>query len=627
MEKAKDKFVLLSKIVRYLLPVLAIAGVTAPLVIGKSNLSLLGSYLVVPMILASIVYIKQNKYENSCKMLDNKLFSLFISIYIIFISISIYFLHIYSIRPMVYYLTVVAAFTTILLEILLFDINKKNERAILLQISILIVSIIWGVSIKYNFFIGRTDIIVHAWYIGNLINTGHVTRLFDIYTSFPLWHILCTFVYEVTGTSLSIQKTMSLTNGLIYGFIPIATYLLSIKLFKDRKISLLTALFVSLYPDIIFYGMYSIPRSVVSFLEVMLILVLIDATDPKKVVLSIIFTLSIIIFHTASMPFIILILLLIPILRLIGKQENYEPFLPLGFLIFTVCITIFYWTYYAPILLFNIINNLITPAPIGLITESIVITPFNELFNYLQYSPLLFFIIIGFFGAMNSKKISPLGKLFCILGLLVVPITFPGPSLLFNKLSSNFNMDRFGEYSFLFLVLVGAIGFYELYKRQSKILKIFSIIVFVTFAFLSVSNDFNASDNPLVKRPFYTFYLTDQEEMNFLHLASISQGYLMSDFVTDRYLSNSKYVNTTHIIEIDSKKMQFLRNINSDVFLIRESELSKRPLKLFSSSDGTFLREVEGSENFIYYFQDSKLWADLEKYNKIYDSKSILGFN
>lgn len=627
MDKIDDKFVLFSKIVRYLLPVLAVTGVTIPLIIGQSNLSLLSSYLVVPMILASIIYIKQDKCETNCKMLDSRLFSFFITLYIISILLSICLLYIYDIRPIVYYLTVAIASTIILLEILLFEIHKKNEIVILLQISILIISIIWGVTLKYNFFIGRTDVLVHVWYIQNLINSAHVTGIFDLYKSFPLWHILCTFVYEVTGISLPIQKIMFLTNGIIYGFLPIVTYLLSMKLFKDRKISLLASLFISLYPDIIFYGMYSIPRSVVSFLEVMLVLVLMDATDPKKVFLSIILTSSVIIFHTASMPFIILILLMVPILKLISKQKSYDPFLPSNFIILTVCMTIFYWIYYAPILLFNIINNLVSPAPMGIITDSIVLNPLNEMYNYLQYSPLLLFILIGFFGAMNSKKISSLGKLFCILGLLMVPVTFPGPSLLFNKLSSNFNMDRFGEYSFLFLILVGTIGFYELYKRQNKTLKVFSIILFITFAFLSVSNDFNASDNPLVKRPFYTFYLTDQEEMNFLHLASISQGYLMSDFATDRYLFSSKYVNETHIIEINSKKMEFLRNQTSDVILIRESELSKRPLKLFSPPGGDFQRGVEGSDNFFYFYQDSKLWADLVKYNKIYDSKSIEGFN
>lgn len=627
MEITKNRFVLFSKVVRYLLPIIGVAGVTIPLIIGQSNLSLLGSYLAVPMILASILYTKQDKYETNFKMLDSKLFPLFISFYIISISFSIYLLHIFDIRPIIYYLTVTIASVIILLEILLFDISEKNIIVILLQISIVLVDIIWGVTLKYDFFIGRTDIIVHAWYIQNLISTAHVNGIFDMYKPFPLWHILCTFVYEITGIPLSIQKIMSFTNGLIYAFIPITTYLLSMKLFKDRRISLLAALFISFYPDILFYGMYSIPRSVVSFLEIVLILVLIDANDPKKVFLSIILTSSLIIYHTASMPFILLILLMIPILKLISNEKSCEFFLSPNFLTFAVSMTIFYWIYYAPFLLYNLIKNMVMPAPLGVLTESVIFTPLNELFNYLQYSPLLLFVIVGFFGAMNSKKMSSLEKLVCITGLLVVPITFPGPSLLFNKLSSNFNVDRFGEYSFLFIGLTGAIGFYELYKRPGKTLKMFSIILFVAFVFLCVSNDFNASDNPLVKRSFYTFYFTDKEEISIEHVVSIAQGYVMSDFATDRYLFFSKDENKTHILEVDNKKMKFMENQTSDILLVRELELSKRPLRLFSAPYGSFLKEIDGPDNYKYYSKDSKLWGDLIKYNKIYDSKSVIAFN
>lgn len=627
MKTVDNKFMSTSKIVLYLLPLLGVTGITIPFIIGQSNLSLLGTYLAVPMILSSIIYFIQKNSEANFIILNHKLFPLFVSLYFIFISISIYLLHKYDVRQIVYYLTISVASSLILLEILLFDISKKEEVAILLQIAILVVDIIWGVTLNYNLFIGRTDIIVHFWLIQNLINNAHVTEIFDVYKSFPLWHILCAFLYKVLGIQLSIQKIMSITSGLIYSFVPIGTYLVSIRIFNDQKTSLLSALFVSIYPDVLFYGMYSISRSVVSFLEIILVLFLIDANNSKKVFLYIVLSISLIIYHTASMPFILSIISIILILNIFYSQKNNKFIFPLDLLSLALTMTLFYWVYYAPILLYNIVNNIVMPAPVGVLTESIIFTPLNELFNYLQYSPLLLFVIIGFFVAMNSKRMSTLGKIFCVVGLLAIPITFPGPSLLFNKLSSNFNFARFGEYTFLFIGLTGAVGFNEIYQKSKKYVKIFPIILFLIMAFLSVSNDFTASDNPLVKRPFYTFYLTDEEEITFEHVASIAQGYVMSDFVTDRYLFSSEYVNKTHILEVNNENTKFLKNQTIDLFLIRNMELSKRPLRLYSTSSESFISEASGPDNYNYYSKDEIVWVSLMAYNKVYDSKNVLGFN
>ena len=515
----------------------------------------------------------------------------------------------------------------ILLEILLFNLSEKEVIIILLQIMILTADIIYGVTLNYHFYISRTDPIAHVWLIQNLIDNGHVTNIFDIYKPFPLWHILCTFMYKILGTPLSIQKTMFFTNGIIYLFIPIITYLISIRIFKEKKIALLSALFISLYPDIIFYGMSSISRSVVSFLEVVFVLLILYSNNQMKRFIAIILLFSLIIYHTASPPFILFILLSIYILERVYTQGKEKPFSSLSLILLFISMTLFYWMYHAQILFETIISNILTPAPTGIATKSIIYTPLNELFNYLQYSPLLFFIIIGFFGTLQSKKISDLGKIFCMFGLFSVLVSFPGPSLLINKLASNLNIVRFGEYTFLFIGLTGAIGFYELYKKSRKYEKIILILLFTIMIFLSVSNDFNASDNPLVKRPFYTFYLTDDETIAFRHIASSTQGYIMTDYITTRYLYESQYKNRTHIIEVDEKNMKFLRNETDDVFLIRKFELTKRPLKFYSATSNDFIFEPSWENNLDYYYQDLILWDNLISYNKIYDSKSVSGFN
>jgi hypothetical protein len=287
--------------------------------------------------------------------------------------------------------------------------------------------------------------------------------------------------------------------------------------------------------------------------------------------------------------------------------------------------TLLYWEFFANYLLQNVIDNVVSPAPAGILTRSIIDTPLNELFNYLQYSPLLFFLITGFLICLKSEEVSILGKVFCILGFISVSVAFPGPSLLLNKLAENYDFNRFGEYTFLFIGMTASIGFYNNYMKSKKYGKLLCILLFAITIFLSMSNDFTASDNPLVKRPFYTFYITEVEEVSFNHIGSITQGYIMSDYVTNRYFSSTNYSSEANIIEV-SERMKFLRNQTDDVFLIRRAELSKRPLQLYQSEEREFVFDPDLTVT-NYFYQDNKLWNDLLKYNKIYDSRSVEGYS
>jgi hypothetical protein len=627
MDISDKKLILISKIFLYLLPILGVVGITVPLIIGQVNLSFLGIYLAVPLIFASIIYIKQKKHNYILTTFSKNLFILSNIFYFICVSISLYLLHAYDVRPFIYYLVIAIMSGLILLETMQFNISRKEIIIILIQLVILIENIIWGVNLKYNFYISRTDPIVHTWLIQNMITSSHVTGVFDIYESFPLWHILCTFIVKVVGLQLPTQKIMFFTNGLVYSFVPIMTYLTSAKVLKNYKVALLSALFVSIYPTIISYGMSSIPRSVVSFLEIMLLLLLLDYKNPKKRFIAIILSFSLIVYHTASMPFITSLLVMIYILEKVINADEEKPFLSSNFIILLVVMTLFYWIYYAPQLFETLVTFTLRPAPSGILTKAIIYTPLRELFNYLQYSPLLLFVIVGFLGALQSKKLSSLGKIICTTGFITVPFSFPGPALLLNKLADNLEFERFGEYTFLFIVLTGTIGFHEMYIKSKKYQKIFLIMLFISMVFLSVSNEFTASDNPLVKRPFYTPYLTANEEIAFRHVASVTQGYVMSDYATTCYLLSSQYQNNTHIQEIDGKNMAFLRSKTNDVFLIRKSELEKRPLKFYTSPNEEFRLKPTIEPHMDYYYQDFILWNDLIKYNRVYDSGSVEGSN
>ncbi|WP_406657739.1 hypothetical protein V7O62_04030 [Methanolobus sp. ZRKC2] len=604
--------------------VIALAGLMVPFLIGQSNLALLGTYLAVPMLLAPLVYSLQTKNASYLPEMKEEYFKLFLSTYFIFFSISLLLLHINQIRPYSYYGIIAIMGMLILSQILFFKSSQKRSQIILFQTMLLLVNVIWGVSLNYFFFIERTDAFFHTQMIEILVEGGQITELFDLYASFPLWHILGASVYMVTALDTSAYKIMYLTNGIIFAFIPPAAYLLSKKIFKEEKLSLVAALFVAFYPDILKYGLAAIARSTISFVLIILVLSLLYNRDTRKIFLALILTISIIAYHTVSIPFVLAILVLVYVLQKIYSVSKEQSIADFDYLAFVVAATLGYWIYIAMDLFKTIFRNLMATAPTSLSTDSILVTPLQELFNYLQYSPILFFVLIGTLEAMKRENVSESAKMICLTGLLATAVSFPGPGFLISKFGEHLNIERFGEYTFLFIVMAAAFGFYTTYLRSKKNAKRILILLFIVLAFLSVSNDFVASDNPIVKRPFYTYYLTEEEINGFDHAGTHAKGRVMVDFVTHRYMETSPYVEKINILEVDPTEKEFLRSNTSEPILIRTGELSKRPLKLATIRDGEFIATptMESLLDY-YYLEDSELWGSLEEYNKIYESSSV----
>lgn len=632
-----DRFVITQKIILYILPILSLIAIIIPLILGQKNLMILGSYIVIPMFFAPIIYLMRRKnidayfsnYKNKISSPNKKYyqdhwFILLVILYVLGFSVSIFILGIFDVRPFAYYGIITFLVTIILFEILLFDIYNKKSNVILLQIVLICLNIVWGVNLKYFHFIGRTDPLVHTWYISNLINNGYVTSIFNFYQSFPLWHIFIASGYILLNINFPIYKFMYFVNGLNFAIMLLVIYLLSLKIFKDKRIALMSALFASFTTNMIIDMMSSNPRSAVSFLEILLILLLLSL-DIRKVFLAIILTFIIIRYHTASMPFIIVIFLIIYFLNKLYIKKTSQKFITSNYVLLAIVATLGNYIYNGISVFELLINNIDNPGATGTITKSIIYAPVNELFNYLQFSMLLFFIFIGILWVLESQIFSEFEKIFCLTGFLLVSVTFPGPALLSNKLSGNFSFERFGEYSSFLIVIVTAIGFIGIFYGAGRKLKVILTILFIFTALFSISNDFTASDNPLVKRVSYTFYLKEEETLAFNHIANITDGYMLSDYITDRYLQSSSYMNRTNILQIDLKNRS-LKNASNDTIIIRDEELKKRPLRFSPSVTGKF--QLDPDEKYYnYYFSDALLWNDLEKHSKIYDSGMVSGYN
>jgi hypothetical protein len=608
-------FGLIGNVLLGVIPLVGLSAIVGLVALKQYNLLALGSYLAIPMIFAPIAYYISNRHQYSDISSGEDLFKILVASYLLCFAISLLLLAVSDVRPLAYYLALAAMATIMLLETTLFHESKAKALAILLQITAFTSNIIWGISLKYYFFFGRTDPPAHAWYAANLLQTGHVTAAFDDYVVFPLWHILFSTVHMATGSAAQVINTMFITNGLIYLLIPPAIYCVARKVTGSYRIAMLSALIVSFYPYFVILGTQSLSRSITSCLAILLVLLLVDSSDLKKRALALFMTVAIVIYHPVAILFIAIILFMVYALqKLLGKRSE-KKILTIKYFLFTAGVVAVYWTVFANELVQKLVIAITSSAPSGITAQSVLLTPLNELFNYLQYLPMLFLIILGAVFVLRSKLFDERLKVFMLVALLLIPVTFPGPMYLFNKLATNFNIERFYENGFLFMAIAMAAGFTALFYKTGRYVKTFTVLLFAAMVLLSVSNDFVSSDNPLVKRTFFTYYLTEEEVSAINHDQNVSTSYMITDYPSARYIYFSPNRQQYYETVVDEGNETFIRLSPNQTVLFRAEELTKRPLDFNSLGDNAYVSR--------YYGADARLWDALKEYNTIYDSSSV----
>lgn len=561
--------------------------------------------------------------KNASRPLYLTLLTCFMTVF----TLSVLILYKSDVRPLYYYILMTVLALVLLLEILYVELAGKRPLVILFQIMAYSLNLIWGVTLNYYLFIGRTDTLPHIWWAESLLDLGYVTDFFHVYQPFPLWHILCDSVYLLIGAGGPVFDVLFVVSGLVYAILGIsAIYLLVKKMTGDVRMALVSALFLSFDTIYVFYGMYSISRSVVMVLFVVLMVLLVDRESKAKRWLAYGLSFSLIVYHTVSILFIMVVLLLTYVVQKVFIKTKANPIVDLRFLIVMAAMTLIYWAVNASNIIWTITDSLLQSSAgvTGLQTGSIYTTPLSEVFNYAQYSLYILFILVGAALILRVNVAGVKLKIFAIVALAMIPLSYPGPLLLLNSLSSTASIGRFEEYTFTFMVVTAAAGFSMLHKEKRRYVNVFIILIFMAMAFLSISNDFVASDNPLVKRPFYTYYLHESEVSGLDRMSSLSGGDVMTDYVAVRYLEKSPYMDKMHILEADADNARLLTNNSSDVIVIRDGELAGRPLKLFTATQGYV--ESASWNALEYYYEDDRIFDSLDGINRIYDSRSMRSY-
>lgn len=620
-----------------LFPLVALLGVGVPTLLGMETLAVLGVYIAIPLLFGGLSYfaVRDRPTGGTNPTVAGRSFKPLVTEYAACQAIAILLVAVLPVRPLAYYLVIAAAATVVLIQILRTNLTPTRVGVILVQCGALILNVIWGVTFKYEFFFGRTDLFPHTWYAKTLLETGHVTAAFENYEWFPLWHILAVIERFYFGVNVAPRYLFFLTSGIAYAVLVAGIYLLARKLFDSRRIALVAALLTCLNTWVLLYGMYSIPRSIVAVFSVFAFAAIIGE-GKRSFVVFLFLAVGIVAYHPVSAPFILVIFTTVYVVQnafesgWTNHPVHYRDLLTIG------VFHLLYLAVAAQDLFESLVNRLVSPSIAGSSgvqgTGANIPNPVHELTNYLQFSLLLLFVAVALVVGLRSDRFSWEGKVVILSGALLSIVSFPGPMLLVSKLSSNFNMLRFGQYTFPLIVIGAAVGIILLVDadiefggpKATKVFRGTAILLVVSMAFLAVSNDFVASDNPTVEREFYTFSLSESETEGYETVRELHDGQILTDRISCKYVRNVRYDGSCTILQTDTDRERLLTGDRPGLVVLRTTELQRRGLQVFPTdeydSTPAYLYEEE------YVSGDAQVWDTLDRRNRVLDSDDVTAF-
>ena len=110
-------------------------------------------------------------------------------LFLLLFTLSLYLLFRFEARPLTYFVLVAMMAAVILVETQTAGI-KTRGGLVVLQITVLSLSLAWGPTLRLPFYIGDGDIASHLYLAGTIAGSGHITSALGDYQFFPLFHVL-----------------------------------------------------------------------------------------------------------------------------------------------------------------------------------------------------------------------------------------------------------------------------------------------------------------------------------------------------------------------------------------------------------------------------------------------------
>ena len=624
----------------YLIILAIIAGVAVTFIMDRLDYTVRAMIYIVPGILAAffllITYRHGEKYPRTFTLIQpyRKVFQIF---FVVLFACSILALYFSSTRPWYYFVLITALFCIIFLQLVS---EAPRPLPILFEISCVMGNLIFGLQLKYPFYFGLTDIIPHLYLSTVTLLSGHIipADLDYSYAWFPLYHI---FIAEgTTLLGIDIKTVFIILTSVSFIVLIWVVYLLFHQITRNVQTSLLVCLFFSTTPVVITYSTYVVTR-VMAFIGFIFFLLLahkqIQTSNWRSFsILTIIFSLYLILVHQVS---IIQILFLLVIFICLEMLVNDYFVIKNRIVAFIIVTSATYWLY-TSFFLTSVILQTADSATVPKLSETMSqIIPGNEfifLENNVTSAAVIFFVLLGagyLCWAYKSKYPAVIG----LFALVTTPLYFPSPLTASAMAMITFRIDRFGLLISPFIACVVAIGFLVLLSalyRNPWIQKITVAVAVILFAFLCFSaiTGENASDSRDLSQNQSRVYFTQSELDAFAFVPQYvaSNSTIISDKFSAR-MFEKKFFSETKSLGLPSYFTTFrLRaedtfTYGDGYFILREEELKQGGLGFESASldyAETFLPTPDNLGKFSAMSDASQKLYDNRKVSILYDQEN-----
>lgn len=596
---------LLRHIYSYFPIILILVGIAGILitgvVIGRPDLAVRSLVLAIPLILAGVLLLFNKRANNGLGEISTHgwvRFGHLSMIFIILMILSIIVLYINHDRPLEYFLLILLMSGLIFLQILKSD-SKMKVIIVLMELSILSLCLIWGVTLNYPLYYGGTDPLPHLYLIDTIADTGHIDELGASYVNFPLFHILIDTSFQICG--LPLQTTLFLVMGLIWPIGIIVIYLIAIKLQQSRSLALIACLLFALNAAVIQFGMYPVTRSFAFIFYLFIILQLIPPhTKPSKYFfIQAIFLISLILAHHFTALLSIFIFLFIYIINIIVIKSPQEERVSGTFVTLFGVAFFTYLGYIAYVFTKSTISvnmrkfmSKETTNVSGIVSDHQYALAFIINNSYAGIALFLSLLGVGYI-IMKTQRHSRRDYFIALICLLSLALYVPGAQYLLS-VADDFLFYRIQLLLAPFIALGMAIGIKYLlswnagidrpHRHSHGLLVLICVMVVMVTAFSSILSNNNSADSSDLRHDnSNTRYFLTSEITSLLftsHHANSSLP-LFSDYFTMR----NKY----HLSDFDSLKVLTSGNttyISEGYVILRIDELVTTDT-LALSSDGS----------------------------------------
>lgn len=585
--------------------VLPILGLSLAYYLNRPDFALRGIVLVVPII-AALCVLWRFTHRNisfitstpSIMRFTDSTQKILLALYSVLFTFSVLAIAFTQYRPLVYFVAITLIATVIFLQ--LFS-EKISPTVILLEIVLLSLNMIFGVTLKYLLYFGGTDILGHLFFAEVTYLSGHVipSDLDLSYTYFPLFHIFISEAAQVTGLTLS--KVYFVVTGLSYTIIIPILYTMFEKILKNKRLSLFICLLYATTSIVIYYGPYMVTR-VMAFVGFVMLLYLFYSREHYRgrghsmsysVILTLV-ALFLTLVHQVSFPQILALLLL---LLFFEYFTGVRACLKIRELLLISVLFMGYWLYAAWSFTEEVIKSHTAPKYFEEVVIKSSIQPENVAYflqNNIDVAIFLFFALIGIGVVLKYQKKSYVATL-ALFSLTSLALYVPNPIQTMWQTMTLFRFDRFMLLLSPFMAFIMGYGVYVTlrypFKKKSNtyLTLIVTLALIGIFTLSSATNSLNAPDCADLRQEESTrfFQETDLMIFDFVENYVPNGGAIYSDYFVASYFSPRDYFQTADALGLKYYSSNMIKTDFIDSYagyvIFREGEYLKSKHLLFGS--------------------------------------------